>query len=907
MTFAYVSQKSFSYLNHKRLRPRTLKVELSPIVKFPKDSADVTTGVYFPEKGILVTGHENGIVALWDVSGKNSFRVLHDCRSEILTISSSSKCEFVVGSHQGEIVVLSLDGHKEIVEAPSYGVKRRIWSSVWLDDNSFVVGQTYGEVNLFKRSQRQWTKEKLIEHTHSVFGIGRSPSGLITTGDWAGNILVWAPRESVYKVEQRIKVQTTVHDFSWHGSDTFAAIDENGKIYVFEKGAEVEPSWESVYEVKDAKSFGKAVHITEDGQAVFAATSTEVIQFDADRQLADLVSIAGAKRIFSSQDEIFVLTSYGLYKFKQQPVEVRLDLIKYKYLKVGLVGHTGVGKSTLCNFIVTGSFSELDSTSGKKIWTWEPPKDNGLEKRIILTDYGRQETALSTFLPFLLDSDIILILWQQNDITTLRKALEILRDLKPKIADNARVFFVQTHIDQKKIPEFNERTINELRDAGDIINNLRVSNKSGEGVEELKNSILSEISWDKARIMVQSISADAVLKTIMKLQDMNAAALTPKEFFESYKTLTKQPIEKTHLKFLLRDYSSQGIIDYNPRILDLIIFNHPDYNDLKTGIPIFVSKREGIIRNEDLSKEFNNNRFLPVIRSTYLKYQIAVENFGLLIFPKLLPAKIKGIPEPFLSQLDPATTTTVLLPDRDIETDTLLKALSELNLQCICASKLSGVFAYEENAIVYYNFKKSDDPFVKPHVQCHYRIAGRQKQISERLRQDFLTIVDGLFGPFLDTTATKTSNDKKKVDTGRLMVHDVAISYARKQRDYAKRVADILKAKGVRVFFDLFFETKMWGKELPEYLMNVYYKESRFCMIFISEDYVSKAWPTFELKCAIARSVENMNEDYILPIRFDNSEVPGLNPTITYISAKEKTPEDIARMFTEKLETSSSQ
>jgi len=118
--------------------------------------------------------------------------------------------------------------------------------------------------------------------------------------------------------------------------------------------------------------------------------------------------------------------------------------------------------------------------------------------------------------------------------------------------------------------------------------------------------------------------------------------------------------------------------------------------------------------------------------------------------------------------------------------------------------------------------------------------------------------------------------------------------------EYAKRVAEILESKGVFVFFDKFFETKMWGKDLADYLMKVYHQQSGYCMIFISKDYVSKAWPTYELKCAIARSIESMGE-YILPIRFDDSEVPGLIPTIKYLNAKEKTPEQIADMFMEKL------
>jgi len=875
-----------------------MKVELTTLLKFPKESSVVTTGVFFHKKGILITGHENGVVALWALSEGASFRILYDCHSRIDTISSSPKGELVVGSHQGEIVVLSPDGKSTVVESARYGVKLRIWASVWLNENSFAVGSTYGEVKLFVRKDNQWTKEKLSGHSDSVFGMGRSLNGLLTTGDYFGNILVWEPKGAGYIVQQKMKIQGTVEDISWLKDDAFAAINRTGEICVFEKSAAQEAIWQSVYEVKDATSFGNTVYIAEDGKTVFAGTTTEVIQFDTETQQVDSIDIASARRIFGSRDDIFVLSAYGLYKFTRKNIEVRPDLIKYKYFKIGLVGHTGVGKSTLCNYITTGSFADLSSTPGKKIWIWELPKDDGLDKRLILTDYGGQETALSTFLPFLLDSDIILILWQQNDITTLRKAFQILYDLKPKVADSVKIFFVQTHIDEKKIPEFDQRTIMELKEEGGIIDNFKISSKFGTGIDDLKSSVLKEISWDKARIIVQTISANAVLQTIMALQDMNIAAVTPEEFVEYYKTETNLAIGKTHLKFLLRDYSNHGIIEYNSDILDLIIFNHPEYNQLRTDVPIYVMKQDGIIRNEDLSKNFNGSRFLPVIIAMYLKYRIAIENFEQLIFPKLLSDNMRDIPEPYLSRLRLAPINTKYLPDKEIDMDVLLRALSELQLRCIRASKRSGVFSYEENATIYYKFEKGGDPFEGSHLKCNFRVGGTKRSICERLSQDFLDIVENLFGPFLKVPQ---NDDKKKVDADRTIIHDVAISYASEQREYAARVAGILRAKGVRVFFDPFFETKMWGKELPEYLMKVYYKESRYCMIFISKEYVSKAWPTFELKCAIARRIESMGE-YILPVRFDDSEVPGLSTTITYLDANEKTPDQIADMFMEKMQ-----
>ncbi len=72
-------------------------------------------------------------------------------------------------------------------------------------------------------------------------------------------------------------------------------------------------------------------------------------------------------------------------------------------------------------------------------------------------------------------------------------------------------------------------------------------------------------------------------------------------------------------------------------------------------------------------------------------------------------------------------------------------------------------------------------------------------------------------------------------------------------------------------------------------------------MMFISKEYVAKIWPTHERKSASARNIETKG-GYILPVRFDESDVPGLNPTIFYQDARVLSPDDIADLFIEKLE-----
>ncbi len=130
--------------------------------------------------------------------------------------------------------------------------------------------------------------------------------------------------------------------------------------------------------------------------------------------------------------------------------------------------------------------------------------------------------------------------------------------------------------------------------------------------------------------------------------------------------------------------------------------------------------------------------------------------------------------------------------------------------------------------------------------------------------------------------------------------YDVALSYASEQREYVSRVYDRLVQLGVRTFYDEGEVVRLWGKNLEPYLEKVFYKMARVCVVFVSRDYVSKPWPLHEAKSALARAVQEKGE-YVLPVRFDASELPGLLPDIKYLWAKDYTPERLAETLVMKL------
>lgn len=133
--------------------------------------------------------------------------------------------------------------------------------------------------------------------------------------------------------------------------------------------------------------------------------------------------------------------------------------------------------------------------------------------------------------------------------------------------------------------------------------------------------------------------------------------------------------------------------------------------------------------------------------------------------------------------------------------------------------------------------------------------------------------------------------------------YDVALSFAGENREYVEAVATSLKHAGIKVFYDLYEQIDLWGKDLYTHLRKIYQYEARFTVLFISEHYAQKLWTNHERQSAQARAFTE-NAEYILPVRFDDTEVAGVLPTIGYLDLRHITAAELASAIVSKLERS---
>ncbi len=130
---------------------------------------------------------------------------------------------------------------------------------------------------------------------------------------------------------------------------------------------------------------------------------------------------------------------------------------------------------------------------------------------------------------------------------------------------------------------------------------------------------------------------------------------------------------------------------------------------------------------------------------------------------------------------------------------------------------------------------------------------------------------------------------------------DVCLSFAGEQRTTVDWIAERLKDADVKVFYDRDDEiaAKIWGHDLAEIFDWVYREGSRLCLMFVSQDYAEKSWPRHERRSALARALDE--DGYVLPVRFDDTQLPGLRPTTGFIDVREVAPATIVEYVLERL------
>jgi TIR domain len=131
--------------------------------------------------------------------------------------------------------------------------------------------------------------------------------------------------------------------------------------------------------------------------------------------------------------------------------------------------------------------------------------------------------------------------------------------------------------------------------------------------------------------------------------------------------------------------------------------------------------------------------------------------------------------------------------------------------------------------------------------------------------------------------------------------YDVAISFAGADRQTAVQICDRLKDAGLRVFYDRDYQHTLLGEDLTQHLQSTYLEDSRFAIVLVSRAFVASDWAgNWEWRAVLAR-MQRQRGGYVLPYIMEDVTLPGLNPTLGYVDARDYSPVEFAELVIRKI------
>jgi TIR domain len=135
----------------------------------------------------------------------------------------------------------------------------------------------------------------------------------------------------------------------------------------------------------------------------------------------------------------------------------------------------------------------------------------------------------------------------------------------------------------------------------------------------------------------------------------------------------------------------------------------------------------------------------------------------------------------------------------------------------------------------------------------------------------------------------------------------VAISFAGEQRDFVRGMAEEVERQlgEETVFLDEWYQAALGGYGKDNMLQDIYLSKCDLVVLCVSTPYATKAWTTIEHEAIRARRMAALqggrNDDFVLPIRVGDGDVPGIPFNAIVPDFRGKLAKDAANLVVERL------
>ncbi len=136
----------------------------------------------------------------------------------------------------------------------------------------------------------------------------------------------------------------------------------------------------------------------------------------------------------------------------------------------------------------------------------------------------------------------------------------------------------------------------------------------------------------------------------------------------------------------------------------------------------------------------------------------------------------------------------------------------------------------------------------------------------------------------------------------------IALSFPSEHRGFVEQVAARLadQVGRDRVLYDKYYEAEFARPDLDTYLQRLYHDESELIAVFLCADYERKDWCGLEWR-AIRDLIKKRQASTVMPLRFDDTAIPGLFSTDGYVWIGGRSPQEIADLILQRSQVNAGQ
>ncbi|KKN67598.1 hypothetical protein LCGC14_0459910 [marine sediment metagenome] len=744
--------------------------------KFYDISEKISTGLYLPDKKRLILGYLDGKVIIFEFDiNSNTLNKIKEFKFEKIdavrsvTRFMNNSLILITTLDAGCLKLYDVDNdliiYDKIGEFDKYNRK---FCSEWINDNSFLIGSTFGNLSYYTTNQ-ELNNVNIDGHgSDAIFGLEYFDNNLIISGGFNGNIVLWGFKDGILKKKRSLtSTRETIQAIACNTSgDYFATLSKEGTIQIFKKYQEnnSREDWILYLRYFSGSGMGAYLKFSDDSKKVYALTFNEIIILDIETTGIYRYAKSNCQFLYENGNEFLIFQKNGIYKIEIHEPNTTLYQ-SFEYAKLGVIGHTQTGKSTLCNAIIYDGFDpSLKSTEMRTVWDWDFELDKPL--KVIFHDFGGQSSIIPAHLPHIIDSDIIIIVYNQSSPTTFNIAVNIRNRLFEDFGYRGNFIFVQTHGDERNrtikfINKYNNDHPEEV--ISPITTKLSDERDKIIGIKLLKEKITEEIRNLKPKRQINTNETKAILNLVEDLQKQGVEKIGFNNFFIKIKNEIFD-IKKKYLLYVLRSLSLQGRLELRKfrEKEPLFRLNDENYIIYLNMRRIFEAKNEILEEAQSNDGLINWKQFLYNSDNSYLDYfNIAIEmlesditcisHHNQKIFLDFIKNDLDDNDKDSMLSKQIIFSENSFLIEKEVPKEIVPKAnkwiplILDLNLIVENISNTGGIFYFQENNAYCYISISTPSDILEPFSKISIRIDGKSEEIKLNLIKNLKKIIENIF------------------------------------------------------------------------------------------------------------------------------------------------------------------